>query len=73
MGAQAFYEQFPNAQGLRSTSRQNDHAHAVLLFANRIRPSDLSTKSDRMPLILAGEVILPLLDLAIRLGVILAE
>jgi len=73
MGAQAFYEQFPNAQDLRWTLRQNDHAHAVLLFANRIKPSDLSTKSVRMLLILAGEVILPVLDLAIRLGVILAE
>jgi hypothetical protein len=71
--AQAFYEQFPKAQGLRWTSRQDDHAHAVVLFGNRIKPSDLSTKSDLMPLITDGKAILPVLDLAIRLGVILAE
>jgi RES domain len=71
--AQAYYKQFPKAQGLRWTSCQDDHAHAVVLFGNRIRPSDLSTKSDRMPPILDGEAILTVLDLAIRLGVILAE
>lgn len=71
--AQAFYEQFQKAQGLRWTSRQDDHAHAVLLFGNRIKPSDLSEESDPMPLITDGEAILPVLDLAIRLGVILAE
>ncbi len=71
--AQAFYEQFPKAQGLRWTSRQDDHAHAVLLFGNRIKPSDLSVGPDPMPLILDGEAILPVLDLAVRLGVILAE
>ncbi len=71
--AQAFYEQFPKAQGLRWTSRQDDHAHAVLLFGNRIKPSDLSAEPDPVRLIVDGEAILPVLDLAIRLGVILAE
>ena len=71
--AQAFYEQFPKAQGLRWTSRQDDHAHAVVLFGNRIKSSDLSTVSGAIPLIVDGEAILPVLDLAIRLGAILAE
>lgn len=71
--AQAFHEQFPKAQGLRWTSRQDDHAHAVLLFGNRIKPSDLSAVADPTPLIADGEAILPVLDLASRLGVILAE
>lgn len=45
--AQAFYEQFPKAQGLRWTSRQDDHAHAVVLFGNRIKSSDLIVAADR--------------------------
>jgi hypothetical protein len=71
--AQALYEQFPKAQGLRWTSRQDDHAHAVLLFGSRVRPSDLSAEPDPMRLIVDGEAILPVLDLAVRLGVTLAE
>ncbi len=70
--AQAFYEQFPKAQGLRWTSRQDDHAHAVLLFGSRLKPNDLSAEPDPVPLFLDGEAILPVLDLALRLGVILA-
>lgn len=34
--AQALYTQFPNAQGLRWTSRQDDQAHAVMLFGTRV-------------------------------------
>jgi GTP cyclohydrolase II len=71
--AQALYEQFPKAQGLRWISRQDDHALAVLLFGNRIKPSDLLVQSDPIPLIVDGEAILPVLDLAIRLGVVLVE
>jgi hypothetical protein len=40
--AQALYTQFPDAQGLRWTSRQDDQAHAVMLFGNRVSPAALS-------------------------------
>lgn len=71
--AQALYEQFPKAHGLRWTSRQDDRAHAVVLFGTRLKPADLSIASDPNPLIAEGEAILPVLDLALRLGVNLVE
>lgn len=71
--AEALYEQFPKSQGLRWTSRQDDRAHAVVLFGNRIKSNAIARGSDSMPLIRHGEAILPVLDLALRLGVHLAE
>lgn len=71
--AEALYAQFPKAQGLRWTSRQDDHAHAVVLFGTRIKANEISTEPDSIPLIADGEPILPVLDLAIRLGVTLVD
>lgn len=68
--AEALYEQFPTAQGLRWTSRQDDHAFALVLFGTRVKTGDLAPDPDPMPLIEGGEAILPVLDLAIRLGVV---
>lgn len=67
--AEAFHEHFPAAQGLRWTSRQDDHAFALVLFGTRVKASDLTPDPNPTPLIERGEAILPVLDLAIRLGV----
>ena len=67
--AEAFHEYFPAAQGLRWTSRQDDHAFALVLFGARVKASDLTPDPNPAPLIERGEAILPVLDLAIRLGV----
>jgi hypothetical protein len=71
--AEALHEQFPKAQGLRWTSRQDDRAHAVVLFGNRIKANVIAGGTDSMPLISDGEAILPVLDLALRLGVHLVD
>jgi RES domain-containing protein len=67
--AETFYQQFPAAQGLRWTSRQDDQAFALVLFGNRVKASDLVPDSEPVPLIENSEAILPVLELAIRLGV----
>lgn len=71
--AEALYKQFPKSQGLRWTSRQDDRAHGVVLFGNRVEPNAIAVGSDSVPLISNGEAILPVLDLALRLGVHLAD
>ncbi|WP_263356616.1 RES family NAD+ phosphorylase [Acidicapsa ligni] len=71
--AEALYKQVPKAQGLRWTSRQDDRGHAVLLFGSRIKPTDLDAEPEAASLIEEGEVILPVLDLALRLGVVLVD
>lgn len=67
--AEALYAQFPAAQALRWTSRQDDHAFALMLFGTRVKASDLIPTEESVPLIESGEAILPVLELAIRLGV----
>jgi len=71
--AEAFHEQFPKAQGLRWTSRQDDRAYAVVLFGTRVRTNDLRPAANSIRLISAGEAIPQVLDLAIRLGVTLVD
>lgn len=71
--AEALYKQFSKAQGLRWTSRQDDRAHAVVLFGSRIKPADIHAEPEAAPLIEDGEVLLPALDLALRLGVVLVD
>jgi hypothetical protein len=71
--AEALYKKVPKAQGLRWTSRQDDRGHAVVLFGSRIKPTDLDAEPEAASLIEEGEVILPVLDLALRLGVVLVD
>ena len=68
--AEAFHERFPSAQGLRWTSRQDDHAFAMVIYGTRVKASDLIPNHEPLLLIENGEVILPVFELAIRLGVI---
>jgi len=70
--AEAFHRQFPKAQGLRWTSRQEDHSQAVVLFGDRMKSNMLTAMQDSSPLLDDdGYPIRPVLDLAIRLGVTL--
>lgn len=71
--AAALYEQFPEAQGLRWTSRRDDQAHAVILFGTRLKASDLAISSAPASLLEDREPILPVIDLAFRLGVKLVD
>ena len=49
--AEALYAQFPKAQGLRWTSRQDDRSQAVVLFGTRFRPSNIVPTGNSTPLI----------------------
>lgn len=70
--AQALYSQFPAAQGLRWTSRQDDQAHAVMLFGTRVSPSDLRWADTSDSLLLDGHAHPTIIDLATRIGVTLS-
>src|SRR5664280_442804 len=71
--AQALYTQFPNAQGLRWTSRQDDQAHAVMLFGTRVSPSDIGWDGTSESLLLDGHAQPSVIDLASRIGVTLVD
>lgn len=71
--AQALYTQFPNAQGLRWTSRQDDQAHAVMLFGTRVSPSDIGWDGTSESLLLDGHAQPSVIDLTSRLGVTLVD
>ena len=71
--AQVLYTQFPAAQGLRWTSRQDDQAHAVMLFGTRISPSDLTWAGTSDSLLLDGHAHPSVIDLAARIGVTLVD
>ena len=71
--AQALYTQFPDAQGLRWTSRQDDQAHAVMLFSTRVSPPDLRWDSSSESLLIEGNVHPEVIDLATRIGVTLVD
>jgi hypothetical protein len=71
--AEALYGQFPNAQGLRWTSRQDDRAQAVMLFGDRVSSSILKVMSTPISLLEDDQPIMPVLDLATRLDVTLVE
>lgn len=71
--AQMLYTQFPDAQGLRWISRQDDQAHAVMLFGTRVRPSDLGCSGASESLLLDGHAQEPVIDLATRVGVTLVD
>ncbi len=67
--AQALYTPFPDAQGLRWTSRQDDQAHAVMLFGTRLGPSNLGWNSSSESLLIEGHAHPEIIDLATRIGV----
>jgi RES domain len=71
--AQALYTQFPAAQGLRWTSRQDDQAHVVMLFGTRVNPSDLGWTGSSESLLLDEHAHPSVIDLAIRIGVTLVD
>lgn len=71
--AQALYTQFPHAQGLRWTSRQDDQAHAVMLFGTRVSPSDIGWDGTSESLLLDGHAQPSVIDLASRIGVTLVD
>ena len=71
--AQALYSQFPDAQGLRWTSRQDDQAHAVMFFGTRISPSDVGWDGLSDSLLLDGHAHSSIIDLATRIGVTLVD
>jgi hypothetical protein len=71
--AQALYSQFPTAQGLRWTSRQDDQAHAVMLFGTRLGASDLGWAGTSESLLSDGNAYLPVITLAARNGLTLVD
>jgi hypothetical protein len=66
--AQALYTQYPDAQGLRWISRQDDQAHAFMFFGTRVTPSDLGWDDTSESLLIAGHAHLSVVDLATRVG-----
>jgi hypothetical protein len=71
--AEAFHRQFPVAEGLRWTSRQDDRAQAMVLFGDRVPSNILKITAASTLLLHEEQPISPVLDLAIRLGVTLVE
>jgi RES domain len=69
--AEALYAQYPKAQGLRWTSRQDDRSQAVVLFGTRVQPSDIEPTGNSTPLIQNGVVIDLAKALATDMGVLL--
>ena len=71
--AEALYAQFPDAQGLRWTSRQDDQANAILLFGTRVSSSHLVIDGPSTPALVEGVASAPIINLAVRLGVTLVD
>jgi hypothetical protein len=71
--AQTLYTQFPEAQGLRWTSRQDDQAYAVMLFGTRVGPSAIGWAGTSDSLLLDGHAHSSIIDLATRIGVTLVN
>jgi hypothetical protein len=71
--AQALYKQFPDAQGLRWTSRQDDQAFAVMLFGPRLNASDLAWTGSSASLMPEGLAVSSVVDLATRTGATLVD
>jgi len=70
--ALALHEQFPAAQGLKWTSRQDDTAMALVLFGDRVDTSAFQLTGGPVSLLQPdGSACSQVLNLAIRLGVYL--
>ena len=71
--ADRFYSQYGKVQGLRWTSRQDDNAHAVVLFGTRVKLANLVVAGPSSPLLTGDLASSAVINLAIRLGVTLVE
>jgi hypothetical protein len=71
--AKALYSQFPEAQGFRWTSRQDDQANAIMLFGTRVSPINLGWMGISTSLLLDGYAQPSIIDLAVRIGVTLVD
>lgn len=70
--AVALHEQYPAAQGLKWTSRQDDTAMALVLFGDRVDGSAFELTGGPVSLLQSdGSACSEVLDLATRLGVYL--
>jgi hypothetical protein len=70
--ALALYSQNPDAEGLFWTSRQDDTAQAIIVFEDRVGSLPFSASGSPTSLILPdGSALMPVLDLAGRLGIYL--
>jgi hypothetical protein len=67
--SEAIHAQHPDVQGLCWISRQDDSAHAVMLFGDRIAPGVLRQSSSPRSLLEDAEACEEVLDLAERIGV----
>jgi len=65
------HPQYPKAQGLRWTCRQDDRSQAVVLFGTRVQASDVVPAGGATPLIENGAVYDLAKTLATDLGVLL--
>jgi integrase len=63
----------PDAHGLSWTSRRHDHAQVVMLFGTRIKTSDLTIGGPSTVLLRDSNPILPVVDLATKLGATLGD
>jgi hypothetical protein len=71
--AQALYKEFPDVQGLRWTSRQDDQAFAVMLFGPRLDASHLAWTGSSDRLLIEGHAQSSVIDLATRTGATLVD
>jgi len=67
--AEARHRQHIQADGLRWVSRQDDEAHALMLFGDRVEPGDLRVASPPTHILKNPELYLQLLELAQLIGV----
>lgn len=67
--AVALHEQFPLVDGLVWVSRQDDEAHAVVLFGDRVKNTDLEEVDPPVEITVDPVIYARLLDLAQRIGV----
>ncbi len=67
--AQALHVQFPDADGLRWVSRQDDEGYAIVLFGDRVKKNDLKEVSPPTDIINDSKLYLQLLTLAQLVGV----
>jgi len=69
--AEALHRQFIKIDGLRWVSRQDDEAHALVLFGNRVKRGDLREVQPPTELADDGKLYLQLLALARVIGILL--
>jgi RES domain len=67
--AETLFAQFPKAQGLHWTSRQDDSAEAVVLFEPRVKADALDLIDGPTPIVSDGLIADPVIRLAKRIGV----